>query len=142
MQLPTHEVIIVLTFIWCGLVIGISFIESWIKFRAPGVTLATGLAIGRIVFAALNKTEWIIAIIIVAGLFLTGFEISFNKIPIGVAIIILLMQTLWLLPALDARATAIITNSVPRKSQLHIYFVAGEFVKVISLIISGIIFLN
>ena len=142
MKLPTHEVIIALTFIWCGLVTGISFIESWIKFRAPGVTLATGLSIGRIVFAALNKTEWIIAAIIIVCLILTGFEISWHNIPVCAAIIILLVQTFWLLPALDARATASISNKDPGKSSLHIYFVAGEFVKVVSLVMSGIIFLN
>jgi hypothetical protein len=31
------------TFTWLGMVIGISFIEAPVKFRAPGVTIPLGL---------------------------------------------------------------------------------------------------
>ena len=26
-------------FIWVGMVVGISFLESWLKFQAPGITI-------------------------------------------------------------------------------------------------------
>src|SRR6185312_13635265 len=42
------------TLLWLGMVLAISFLEAPLKFRAPGVDLRTGLAIGRIVFRALN----------------------------------------------------------------------------------------
>ena len=42
------------TFVWLGMVLGISFLETPLKFRAPGVDLRTGLAIGRLLFRALN----------------------------------------------------------------------------------------
>jgi len=42
---------------WIGFVCAISFFESWIKFRAPGITLAVGLRVGKKVFNALNRVE-------------------------------------------------------------------------------------
>ena len=44
--------------VWTGMIAGISFLETPLKFRAPGVTLPLGLGIGQLVFRALNKTEW------------------------------------------------------------------------------------
>ena len=43
--------------IWFGLTLGLSFIETPLKFQAPGVTLTIGLEIGRLVFGVLNKIE-------------------------------------------------------------------------------------
>ena len=42
------------TLIWLGMVLAISFLEAPLKFRAEGLELRVGLAIGRIVFRALN----------------------------------------------------------------------------------------
>jgi hypothetical protein len=39
-------------FLWLGMVLAISFLEAPLKFRAPGITLALGLGIGRLVFRA------------------------------------------------------------------------------------------
>ena len=46
-------VVAAIAFTWFGLVLGISFLEAPLKFRAPGVTTQLGLGIGRVVFAAL-----------------------------------------------------------------------------------------
>ena len=40
------------TLIWLGMVLAISFLEAPLKFRAKGLELPVGLAIGRIVFRA------------------------------------------------------------------------------------------
>jgi hypothetical protein len=40
------------TLIWLGMVLAISFVEAPLKFRAEGLELQVGLAIGRIVFRA------------------------------------------------------------------------------------------
>ena len=37
---------IALPFLWAGLVLGLSFIETPLKFTAPGITLPLGLGIG------------------------------------------------------------------------------------------------
>lgn len=61
-----------LIFFWCGCVTAISFLEAWLKFRAPGVTVPIGLGVGRLVFAALNKLEWALAI---ASLVFAGIKL-------------------------------------------------------------------
>jgi hypothetical protein len=39
-------------FVWLGMVLAISFLGAPLKFRAPGITVALGLGIGRLVFRA------------------------------------------------------------------------------------------
>jgi hypothetical protein len=51
-------------FFWAGFVCSISFMEAWLKFRAPGVTLPVGLSIGKLVFTALNRMEWVFVFIL------------------------------------------------------------------------------
>ena len=58
------------TFLWIGFVCAISFMEAWLKFRAPGITRPLGLGIGRLVFKALNKVEWFFAFVLVVCYFL------------------------------------------------------------------------
>lgn len=40
------------------MVAAISLLEAPLKFRAPGITTALGLGIGRLVFQALNIAEF------------------------------------------------------------------------------------
>lgn len=137
--MSTYKTALVATFIWIGMVLAISFMEAWLKFRAPGITLALGLGIGRLVFNVLNKVEWVLAIIILLQLLFskqhwakTGYFAFY--LPVS----ILLLQTFWLLPALDARAALHISGPAPLPSNHHIYFVAMELTKTICLFIFGI----
>jgi len=127
-------------FLWIGFVCAISFMEAWLKFRAPGVTLPLGLGIGSTVFKALNKVEWVFAVLMVVDLFLLhrGAGINLPRILLLVAILILIIQTLWLLPALDARIPLYQQGIEPPSSPLHLYYVGIEVVKVICLIITAI----
>jgi hypothetical protein len=112
--------------LWCGCIIAISFIEAWLKFRAPGITVPLGLAIGKLVFRALNKTEWILVTIILF-IYLLGPSSNTALLPYFlIPIVILLLQTFWLLPALDTRAAAVIQGNIVPKSRLHVYFVLGD----------------
>ena len=65
-------VAVIATFLWIGFVCAISFMEAWLKFRAPGITLPLGLGIGRLVFNALNKVEWIFALVIITNIIWSG----------------------------------------------------------------------
>ena len=53
----TRAARLVLPAVWLGLIIGISLIETPLKFQAPGMTIPLGLGIGRLVFAAMNIAE-------------------------------------------------------------------------------------
>lgn len=126
-------------FLWIGFVCAISFMEAWLKFRAPGVTVPLGLGIGRLVFGALNKVEWILAIVTMANLFFFGWEGWRPRlILLFIPIALLLLQSFWLLPALDARAELHIQGQHVPASSLHVYFVAMEVAKVACLSIFGV----
>lgn len=124
--------------LWPGCIIAISCMESWLKFRAPGVTLPVGLGIGKLVFNALNKMEWIFALMIVAAYFFNKSSIDSGSIILfGIVAGILALQTVWLLPALDSRATEVIHGKTLPPSYLHWYFIGGEVIKLGSLATLG-----
>lgn len=127
-----------ITFFWCGSVVAISFLEAWLKFSAPGVTLPIGLSIGRLVFAALNKLEWVllIACLVCALIARGGWWDGAAWLLLAAGI--LLIETCWLLPVLDKRAVAYMSGEQPGPSTTHWVFVAAEVLKVAALVLAGI----
>lgn len=122
--------------IWLGFVAAISFMEAWLKFKAPGIDIPLGLGIGRLVFNALNKVEWVCFILILMQLFVYHRFATPNQwISTGILLIILLVQTFWLLPILDSRAELIINHQPLPPSNFHFYYVSLEIVKVAVLLL-------
>ena len=133
-----NQIAIAATFLWIGFICAISFMEAWIKFRAPGVTMPIGLGIGRLVFGALNKVEWLCAIIIISSLLFSKTPlITLRNALCFIALLVLLLETVWALPALDARAELYIQRLPVATSYLHFYFVGMEITKVACLAIFG-----
>ncbi|TNE78874.1 MAG: hypothetical protein EP332_12875 [Bacteroidetes bacterium] len=125
-------VLILASTLWIGFVSSISFMEARLKFSAPGVSLAIGVGIGRVVFHALNSVEWFLAISILASILLASKpRLSFLLfiLPFGV----LLVQTYWLLPELDLRAEQLLRMQDLAPSSLHLYYIGLELIKVFSL---------
>lgn len=137
-----YGIAVAATFFWCGCVVAISFLEAWLKFQAPGVTLAIGLGIGRLVFAALNKVEWVLAFAVMVALIVESRAWLAPKGWLTGALLVLLVETFWFLPALDNRALAYMSDQPPGASSLHLVFVAAELVKVVCLIGGGITLLK
>lgn len=139
MNRSAPSIAIACLFTWIGFVCAISFMEAWLKFQAPGVTIPIGLGIGRLVFGALNKVEWVFALIVC--FLIVKRSKPYRTLSNGwLALIILLLtlQTLWLLPALDARAELYIQQQPVPPSHLHFWFVGMELVKVAALFITAI----
>lgn len=140
MRTVKYPLIVATTFLWIGFVCAISFMEAWLKFRAPDVTLPIGLGIGRLVFGALNKVEWIIAIAIISNYILEKDVIKLRtRLLFGIPFVLLIIQTVWLLPALDARAELHIHAHEVAPSSLHFYYVGMEVIKVTCLTTFGIL---
>ncbi|MCR1024224.1 hypothetical protein NQT66_05360 [Cellulophaga baltica] len=129
---------IAITFIWVEFIGAISFMEAWLKFRAPGIDTALGLGIGQLVFSALNKVEITNAVLIVL-LSIASKEKKTIQVQglFYVAVAILVLQSVWLLPALDTRANLIREGVVLGKSKLHLWYVLVEIVKITCLILFG-----
>lgn len=130
-------------YLWIGFVCAISFMEAWLKFRAPGVNLQIGLGIGRLIFNALNKVEWVFAIALMISLFNSKDTIyAPSNLFFYLPLVLLIIQTTWLLPALDTRAQMHIDGKVVPASNLHLYYVGIEIIKTIFLFIYSIKFLK
>lgn len=136
--------IIALVFIWIGFVLAISFMEAWLKFQAPGISRAEGLSIGILVFYALNKVEITLAVCITILLFLKPQRLikPFLSLYYLMALLILVIQTLWLLPSLEDRAHLIIAGIDVPDSRIHLVYIVIELVKIISLGLFGKTLLN
>ena len=122
--------------IWLGMVLGISFLEAPVKFMAPSVTLAIGLDIGRHVFGAFNKVECAFALIMAILLILIRKK-DRSMISLGLAWLILALQTVWLLPGLETRTEIIIQGQTPAPSLSHTIYVVLEILKAVALAVYG-----
>jgi hypothetical protein len=124
-------------FVWLGMVLAISFIEAPLKFRAPGVTLQIGLGIGRLVFRALNASEFTLAAVVVVCVVIsppaTGVAVA-----AAVAIVTLLAQVLAVRPRLTRRSDAVLAGGEGPRSHAHWAYVGLEIVKVVALLIVGV----
>lgn len=119
--------------LWIGCLMSISFMEAPMKFQAPSVSLAIGLEIGRIVFGILNKMEWVLCLMIIVSLLISGYT-KRDWIWVSSVFVILLFQTAYLLPFLDLRAEVIINGGIPPESHMHIVYIVLEVIKLLLLI--------
>lgn len=134
-----YPIVVIVVFVWIGFICAISFMEAWLKFQAPGITVALGLGIGKLVFNALNKIECLFAVIIIANaVFIKEHTIPPIYLLFIIPGILLVIQSVWLLPILDERAQLIIEGKYLPSSNFHFYYIATEIVKVVCLSIFGI----
>ena len=124
------------TLIWLGMVLAISFVEAPLKFRAEGLELAVGLAIGRIVFRALNSAEVIWAVVIAVCLTLGGP--SRLLVVLGaVTAVLLAVQLLVVRPRLNRRSAHVLAGQHSPRSRAHHTYIGLEVLKVASLVALG-----
>lgn len=123
-------------FLWLGMVLAISGLEAPLKFRAPGITMALGLGIGRLVFRALNASEVVLALLLVSAGATTGMSTAGWSLLAGL-IALLAFQVLLLRPGLDRRARAILAGHSPPPSRRHQVYIVMEGVKVLGLAALG-----
>jgi hypothetical protein len=130
-----------LCFVWAGMVLGISFLETPVKFTAPSVTLPIGLDVGRHVFGALNKVEILFVLIMAAVLCYVRSYVRPPRalwFPLAIVAVIVALQTAWLRPVLDARVELILSGQMPPPAAYHTVFSLLELLKLIGLIAAGI----
>ncbi|HEX6342602.1 hypothetical protein [Umezawaea sp.] len=136
-----RAVAVAVAFLWLGMVLAISFLEAPLKFRAPDVTVRTGLGIGRIVFRALNAVESVLAAVLVVVAVLGGPPPD-AVVAGAVAVGVLLVQLVAVRPRLTRRSDLVLAGAdVPRSRGHHVY-VALEVVKVVALVTAGVLLLG
>ncbi|WP_280305369.1 hypothetical protein [Nocardia neocaledoniensis] len=124
-------------FVWLGMVSAISFVEAPLKFRAPEVTLAIGLGIGRLVFRALNILETGWAAVVVVALVL-GKPGGIATAAAAIAVLALAVQLIAVRPRLTRRSDAVLAGLDAPRSHGHYVYIALEVVKAIALLVAGI----
>ncbi len=119
--------------LWAGLLLGVSFLATPIKFTAQSLTLPVALDVGRATFHLLVKIEWVALAVLVVTAVSARLPL-WHFAPIALIAACLLAQTLGLLPPLDARVTAIIAGEAVPRNSLHIAYVALEILKLMLLL--------
>lgn len=130
MKKAAQYLLIIIPFLWAGILLGISFLEAPLKFQAPGVTLQIGAGIGNLVFHALNKVEIAFLFILLCCYYFAN-EKNISFFILMLSTLILALQTFWLLPALDVRVEMLRQGMALPDSSLHFYYIAAEAIKLI-----------
>lgn len=117
---------------WLGLLVGVSFLATPVKFAAPTLSLPVALDVGRVTFAVFSRIEWIAAAVLLAAVLVarTGPAIRMAAI---LAAVIVAVQSVWLLPILDARIASVMAGAPQAASHHHTLYVALETAKAAAL---------
>jgi hypothetical protein len=124
------------TLIWLGMVLAISFLEAPLKFRAEGLELRVGLAIGRIVFRALNIVEVIWAVVIAVCLSVGGPSGPVLSLA-SVTAVLLAVQLLVVRPRLNRRSACVLAGHDAPRSRAHHAYIGLEALKLAALVALG-----
>jgi hypothetical protein len=125
------------TFIWLGMILAISFLEAPLKFRARGVSIPIGLAIGRLVFRALNLAEISLAAIVI-GAFAAGGAPAAAATATAVAAGLLTGQLALIRPRLNRRSDRVLEGEQLPRSRGHQYYIGCESAKAVALLVLGV----
>jgi hypothetical protein len=123
--------------LWAGLALGVGFLATPAKFLAPSLSLPVALDVGRRTFRVYNRVELVLA----AVLILSGLWAGARRrlaVMLSVPVLVVVTETLWLLPALDVRTAAVVAGAAPPGSDLHGLYIAAEAVKALWLLVFGL----
>ena len=121
------------TLVWLGMVLAISFLEAPLKFRAEGLELQVGLAIGRIVFRALNIAEVAWAGLIAVCLIVTSPSGPVLLLAVVTAML-LALQLLLVRPWLNRRSARVLAGDDAPRSRAHHAYIGLEVLKLAALV--------
>lgn len=127
---------VALAFGWTGLVVGLAFIETPLKFRAPGITLPLGLGIGRLVFAVLGRLEAGLVVLVTLAAWAADVPAGGRWAVAGLWALVALQQ-LVVRPRLMRRTDAVLAGAEGPRSRLHLWFVGIDVLKLALLVTLG-----
>jgi hypothetical protein len=119
--------------LWLGMLIGVSFIATPVKFTAPTLSLSVALDVGRVTFGLFAKVEWLAAAALLVSVF------SARRGPVLLALTLALAAIVtaegaWLLPVLTTRIEAVIDGAPMTPSSHHAFYVLLEAAKAVCLV--------
>lgn len=126
-----------LAWTWFGMLIGVSFLATPVKFVVQDLDLPTALQVGAATFSLFSRVEWGLAVLLLAAAALAPTpRWTLRVIALGVAAAVL-AQAVWLLPALDQRVAEIVAGGAPAASFHHTAYAGLELTKAVLLLAAG-----
>ncbi len=129
-----------LAWVWFGMVVGVSLIATPAKFQAESLELEIALDVGRTTFGLFNWAQWIALVIVaavVARAVQRGQADRRHWLALAGVAVILVAQTLWILPALNDRVAIVIAGDELPDSPIHTIFGLFEGSKLLLLGLLG-----
>jgi len=120
--------------VWCGMILGVSFLATPAKFLAADLPLGTALDIGRHTFGVFLKVEVFFALTLLTGL-IVGRKWLSNKsmLLVVIPIVLLAIQYFWIIDILNLRVLMIIQGDLLPPSHAHKAYAACESIKILCL---------
>lgn len=116
-------------FLWVGVTVGVSMIATPLRFTAETITREIALDVGRVVFAALNKVELGLLVLLLIIVRVSGRAAAYWLICAALALIVI-AQSAWLTPELAARTQIVIDGGTPPASYAHAIYSTLELLKI------------
>lgn len=119
---------------WLGLLVALAFIETPLKFLAPGVTVPLALGIGRIVLTAAEIASVVLLFALVAVSFVHPRVTRGALATLAGLGATLFVQVAIVRPPLNARTDVVLAGGDPGESPLHLVYVATDIALVALLV--------
>ena len=117
---------------WAGMLAGVSFLATPVKFEAASLDLPVALEVGKVTFALFTRFEWALSFLLAISVLSGGFRKIETACAAG-AILLVLIQALWLLPVLDVRIDAIVAGVPLPPARHHLFYAVSEGLKLVLL---------
>ena len=126
-------VFLILTVLWAGAILGVSFIATPVKFQAPSLSMLVGLEVGRYTYRLFARLELCCLVGVIAAASLASAR-RITVVALALVSIQLLLERYWLLPELDRRVSQILAGGPVLFSNSHWVYAGFEALKVALLI--------
>lgn len=113
---------------WMGLLVALAFIETPLKFQAPGITVPLALGIGRLVLTAAEIASVVLLIALTAVTFVKPRLGRGLVVVVGAMWATLVVQMAVIRPMLNARTDIVVAGGDPGESSLHVVYVVTDAV--------------
>jgi hypothetical protein len=124
-------------FTWLGMTAGVSVIATPARFTAGSITRPVAFDVGRAVFAALNKAEFVALVLLLVIVRVSGRSVTLWA-WCSVLALIVITQGAWLIPELASRTDIILSGGEPPPSYAHAIYSTLELAKIGILAFVGI----
>ncbi|MCS7303173.1 MAG: hypothetical protein NZ606_07055 [Candidatus Kapabacteria bacterium] len=116
---------------WLGIIVGISVIETPVRFRTPPITRSGAAMLGVAVFHALAYVELVLFILL--GIAAVALRNRFVIGAVAVLGIIVAAEHALVVPVLAVRAALLVQGTTLEPSSVHMWATMLEFSKMLAL---------